>query len=132
MELMNDYPEQSEYQAAVIMMCGQNVGEGRSWKASLGLWGMGKAINYLSSETLVNGLIKSAKHVDKEVLADMMRAGYYFQQGDQQVEMLKNSAPESGLKKFEGPVLFINGSEDHRDSEQRWLKACKRGQLKVY
>ena len=100
MELMNDYPEQSEYLAAAIMMCGQNVGEGRSWKASIGLWGMGKAIGMLSSETLVNGMVKAAKQVDKGLMADLMRAGYYFHQGDQQIEILKNSCPEKGLLKF--------------------------------
>jgi hypothetical protein len=64
------------------MMCGQNVGEGRSWKASLGMWGMQKAIHLLSSETLVKGLAKAAKNVDKPLLADLLRAGYYFHQGD--------------------------------------------------
>lgn len=116
MELMKEYPRPDEYRAAVLMMCGQNVGDGRSWKASLGLWGLGKAVNLLSAETLVNGLTKAAKQVDRELLADLLRGGYYFHQGNEQIEILKNSSPEIGLARFEGPILFINGSEDHRDS----------------
>lgn len=98
------------------MMCGQNVGEDRSWKASVGLWGMNKAMRLLSKETLVNQLLKTAKNVDKEVMANMMTAGYYFHQSDEQIQILKESAPEKGIRMFEGPILFINGSADHRDS----------------
>jgi hypothetical protein len=46
------------------------------------MWGMQKAIHLLSSETLVKGLAKAAKNVDKPLLADLLRAGYYFHQGD--------------------------------------------------
>lgn len=49
MELIGRYPSSEDFKAAIVMMCGQNVGEGRTWKASLGLWGMGKAIKYISS-----------------------------------------------------------------------------------
>jgi hypothetical protein len=46
-------------------MSGQNVGINRSTKASIGLWGMGKVLSMLSAETLVTGLIKSAKNIKK-------------------------------------------------------------------
>jgi alpha/beta superfamily hydrolase len=37
-----------------------------------------------------------------------------------------------GLNKYKGKVLFINGDQDHRDSEHIWLNACKDSELKVY
>lgn len=117
MEVIGRYPKKEHFQAAVVMMCGQNVGEGRGLMASIGLWGMGKAIQIISSEKLVNGLIKAAKNVDKAVLANLLRSGYYFQQGAQQIQILKTTNPVPCLQKFEGKVLFINGSKDHRDSE---------------
>ena len=39
-------------------MCGQNVGAGRSSKASFGLWAMGKAMNLMSKQKIVESLIK--------------------------------------------------------------------------
>lgn len=100
MEVIGRYPSTEDFKAAVVMMCGQNVGEGRAWKASLGLWGMGKAIKFISSEKLVNGLVKAATNVEKPVLAELLRSGYYFRQGDRQIEILKTTNPAHNLAKY--------------------------------
>lgn len=46
---------------AVVMMCGQNVGFGRSMKASMGLWIMNKAIGWLSQASCANSFLSAGR-----------------------------------------------------------------------
>lgn len=134
MEFLGLYPDLVS--AAIISMCGQNVGVGRGWAAGLGLAAFKCFIPRLSTATLLKGLVGEAKrngHIpDASLLEIALRPGMYFGQGVEQVEILCNSNPRPSLEKFHGPVLFINGSKDHRDSEKVWKQAAKQGELIVY
>lgn len=134
MELLGQFPQ--IFGKAVITMCGQNVGVGRGLAATLGLWSLGKAVAYLPAATLLKMMISASAqngHISSEVMQELaLRCGFFFHQGPQQIEILSSSDPARALKQFEGEVLFINGSKDHRDSEKLWLAACKKGELKVY
>ena len=61
-------------------------------------------------------------------------AGMYFDQGKEQTECMHSVCPSEHIPKYNFPVLFFNGSEDYRDSEDKWLSLCKdkRSYLKVY
>ena len=59
----------------------------------------------------------------------------FFDKGMQKVEVMHSVKPSVHIPSFEFPVLFMNGSEDYRDSEDTWLGLCKdqeRSTLKVY
>lgn len=45
---------------AVVMMSGQNVGQGRSTKASIGLWFIDKSAKWLSQASLANAFLSAA------------------------------------------------------------------------
>lgn len=66
------------------MMSGQNVGVGRSIKASLGLWAMNKSLKWLSQATIANSFISTAnsnKYLDPEKVSDLLKGGIYFRHG---------------------------------------------------
>ena len=46
-------------------------------------------------------------------------AGMFFAGFPKFVEIMKATDPASALPHFDGPVLFMNGTKDHRDSEKR-------------
>jgi pimeloyl-ACP methyl ester carboxylesterase len=129
MELLGRHP--TCFSSAVLMMAGQNTGVGRSWKAYLGLVAFKIFIPILSTETLMKFVLKAAKsngYMSSEMIQELaLRTGMYFKQGPEQVDILANSDPLATLPRFDGRVLFINGSLDHRDSEQKWVEACKHG-----
>jgi pimeloyl-ACP methyl ester carboxylesterase len=133
MELLGRHP--SEFKSAVLMMCGQNTGAGSGIAAKMGLWGFKTFIPMLSSATILNGIVsaaKSNKHLNTEMIFDTsLRPGAFFGQGLAQVKILEQSNPRESLPKYKGKVLFINGSKDHRDSENIWTSLCN-GQLIVY
>ena len=59
----------------------------------------------------------------------------FFQQGPSQVDCLHQVAPADIIPRLDFPIIFFNGSEDHRDSENKWLSLCKdktKSSLKVY
>jgi len=58
----------------------------------------------------------------------------FFEQADAHVACLKSVSPAEHIPKVQFPILFMNGSEDHRDSENKWLELClnKNSELKVY
>jgi hypothetical protein len=56
----------------------------------------------------------------------------FFKQAHAQIAILRGSDPRKALPAFKGPVLFANGSRDHRDSEKKWVQACTKGTLIVY
>ncbi|KAG7372153.1 alpha/beta fold family hydrolase [Nitzschia inconspicua] len=62
-------------------------------------------------------------------------AGIFFDQAVQQIECLHSVQPADHIPPYNFPILFFNGSEDYRDSEDKWLRLCKdqqRSSLKVY
>ncbi|KAJ1562426.1 hypothetical protein HK096_010010 [Nowakowskiella sp. JEL0078] len=136
MEFLGRHPE--VFEKAVIAMCGQNVGVGRGWAAGIGLWGMGAVIPSMSPATLLKGMQSQAMsngHISKDILQDtIMRCGCFFGQGSKQVEILSGTDSKAALEKYDGPVLFINGSKDHHDSDKIWLAACKNqdSKLEIY
>ena len=56
----------------------------------------------------------------------------FFHQSHAQIEILRASNPLEALPKFPGPIWFVNGSKDHRDSEHKWVEASKQATLTVY
>lgn len=121
---------------AIVCMAGQNVGEGRGWAAGLGLMMLGSLFPLLGEGELLKAMLKEAQkngHISMDIMMSMsLRTGMFFHQADAQIAVLKASHPAATLPHFQGPVLFINGSLDHRDSEQIWLKASQNGKLIVY
>lgn len=59
------------------------------------------------------------------------KTGMFFDQGKNQVRILKATNPKKSLENYKGKVLFINGQLDHRDSEKIWAESCD-GKLIVY
>lgn len=121
---------------AIITMCGQNVGVGRSFKAGAALK-IGKMVMpRIGVATILKGLLgeirKNGNIPASSVMSMALRTGMFFQQGRQQIEILLQTEPQPALRKVKIPVLFVNGSRDHRDSEQRWLESTEKGQLIVY
>lgn len=124
MELVGKRPDLID--AAVIAMAGQNVGKGASFAARAGLFFLGGVSGNISSASLLSAMRSAAAsngHLDPKILMDTsLRPGFFFEQNEAQITMLKQSDPGSSLPKFKGPILFVNGSKDHRDSEGRWLE----------
>jgi pimeloyl-ACP methyl ester carboxylesterase len=56
----------------------------------------------------------------------------FFGQSTQHIEILKQSNPRVSLPRFQGPVLFINGSKDHHDSDEVWAGLLGRSRRLVY
>lgn len=129
MELVGRQP--SLFSACVITMCGQAVGPGSSLLAKFGLFAMGSISSNLSSSSLLSamrGQVVANGHLNPKMVMDTsLRTGFFFEHNTEQIDMLKQSDPLSSLPKYKGPILFINGSKDHRDSEKKWLDASNRG-----
>ncbi len=134
MEFVGRFPTTTS--GVVITMCGQNVGVNRSYVASLGLGALGLVSSVLSTKLLIAGLISEAKkngHLDDSlVMESSLTAGMFFHQGSAQIAILKSSNPRLTLPLYKNPVLFINGSKDHRDSELIWKSLTEKGELLVY
>jgi pimeloyl-ACP methyl ester carboxylesterase len=66
-------------------------------------------------------------------------AGMFFDQAAAQVECLRLSNPAHYIPKIKVPILYMNGSKDYRDSEDKWLELSLKNdttavasELKVY
>jgi pimeloyl-ACP methyl ester carboxylesterase len=129
MELLARQPD--VFSGAVITMCGQAVGTGASLMARAGLVLLGGVSGNLSSASLLATMRNQANangHLDPRMIMDgALRTGFFFGQNDAQIAILRASDPVAGLGNFKGPVLFVNGSKDHRDSEKKWLEASNKG-----
>jgi pimeloyl-ACP methyl ester carboxylesterase len=122
---------------AVLMDCGQNTGPGCSLKAKLGLvllnW-LGKNMSNAKLLHLMLGETKKSK-ADYYLVETVLGAGMFFDQASAQVECLKTVAPAQYIPNLTFPILYMNGSEDYRDSENIWLDLCvdkEKSELKVY
>lgn len=125
------------FSSAVLIDCGQNVGPDCSLKARFGLWFLRKLSTNMSNKSLMGammGAVKKSK-ADYHLVETTFGAGYFFQQGGAQCDCLHTVAPADIIPSLDFPILFFNGSEDHRDSEDKWLSLCKHNELsslKVY
>jgi pimeloyl-ACP methyl ester carboxylesterase len=122
---------------AILLDCGQNVGPGASLKARLGLVLMnyiGKHTSNVKMMSMMQGIVSKSK-ADFYLHETSYSSGMFFQQAPAQVECLKQVAPAQLIPLLDIPILFMNGSEDYRDSENKWLDLCtdKTGSsIKVY
>ena len=127
----------AQFAAAVLIDCGQNVGPDCSLKARLGIWFLRKLSNKLSNKALMAAMIGTVKksRADYHLVETTFGAGYFFQQGGAQCDCMHTVAPAKTIPNLNFPILFFNGSEDYRDSEDVWLSLCKHKELsslKVY
>ena len=116
---------------AVMMDCGQNVGPDCSLKARAGVWFLKMATTNMSNKGLVDAMmgvtLKSpAKY---KLVESVFGAGMHFQQGAAQTVCMHTVEPAKHIPNYDFPVLFFNGSEDYRDSEDKWLALCKKQEL---
>ncbi|KAJ3338110.1 hypothetical protein HDU93_009981 [Gonapodya sp. JEL0774] len=114
------------FDAAVISMCGQNVGHGAGLAARWGLSLLALLSSYLSSSTILTTMrstFAANGHMDHKLMMDAgLRTGFYFDQNVNQIEILRQTDSAAALAKYPRPVLFVNGSKDHSDSENKWLE----------
>mmetsp|Transcript_31884 Transcript_31884/g.52590 ORF Transcript_31884/g.52590 Transcript_31884/m.52590 type:complete len:350 (-) Transcript_31884:378-1427(-) len=126
----------TSFQGGILLDCGQNVGPGASLKATLGLWFLKAMTNNVSNKSMTNLMMSATKKspADWKLIESTFGAGFFFQQGAQQVECMKMVAPADLIPQLDMPILFFNGSDDYRDSENKWLELCqhKSSELKVY
>jgi hypothetical protein len=122
---------------AVLIDVGQNVGPDCSMKAKFGLW----LLRFLSTKMSNEGLMKTLLKVtikspaDWKLIESTFGAGMFFADSEAQIQCLHSISPANHIPSYSFPVIFLNGSEDHRDSEEKWLRLCKdqeRSYLKVY
>lgn len=74
------------------MMAGQDVGFNRGLKASIGLWVMGKAVNFMSQATVAEKLMQEAgknKYLGKDLIASLAKSGTFFKHSDENMVILK-------------------------------------------
>jgi len=122
---------------AVMMDCGQNVGPDCSLKARVGIWFLKTLAGNMSNKGLMNAMMGVVKKspAQHKLVESSLGAGMHFQQGVAQTTCMHTVAPAEHIPNYDFPLLFFNGSEDHRDSEDKWLSLCKdqkRSSLKVY
>ena len=132
---------QGTFDGAVLMDCGQNVGPGASFKARAGLVLLnyiGKKMTNAALMKLMLGAMKKSTTTRGQwyhLLPSIFGAGMHFEQAAGHVECLRQVAPAELLPSITIPIVYMNGSEDYRDSEDKWLALTpnKNGsELKVY
>lgn len=124
------------FKGAILMDCGQNVGPGASLKARAGLWFLKAITNNVSNKAMTGVMLGATEKSSAKwkIVESTFGAGFFFFQGDKQVECLQGVAPAEIIPDLDMPILFFNGAEDYRDSEDLWLELCKdkKSELKVY
>jgi pimeloyl-ACP methyl ester carboxylesterase len=127
---------QSKFKGAVLVGCGQNVGPGASLQSRLGLAVLKYGAKRCSNADLMKltlGFVKKSK-ADFQLVETVFGAGNFFEQTGAVVECLRAVAPADHVGNVTFPILFMNGSEEFRDSEKLWLALCQNdnSELKVY
>jgi pimeloyl-ACP methyl ester carboxylesterase len=129
------------FDGAVLMDCGQNVGTGSSCKAKAGLMVMSWMGKEFSNATLMGMMLDMTKKstADYKLVETVFGAGMFFDQAVAQVECLRLSNPAQYIPQIKVPILYMNGSKDYRDSEDKWLEISLKNdstgvasELKVY
>jgi pimeloyl-ACP methyl ester carboxylesterase len=119
------------FSGAILLDCGQNVGPDASLKAKAGLWFLKHLTQQMSNKGMMGAMFSVATKSPAQwkMVESTFGAGMWFQQGQAQVECLKTVAPAEYIPRYKFPILFVNGSADYRDSEDRWLSLCQDQQL---
>lgn len=123
------------FKGAVLMDCGQNVGPGCGIAAKVGLVFLSMLGRNSSNYSMMNLMLSVSKKskADYHLVDSVFGAGIWFDQAGEHVDCLKAVAPAELIPNILVPILYMNGSEDHRDSEQKWVELSKeRSSLKVY
>jgi pimeloyl-ACP methyl ester carboxylesterase len=128
------------FHGAVLMDCGQNVGPGSGMAARFGLVVLRmlatNSSNYALMKLMLPAITKNiAKDNNDYHLVDgVFGAGMWFDQVANHVQCLQDVAPATLLPHIPIPILYLNGSLDHRDCENKWLNlsAAPHSKLKVY
>lgn len=127
---------QSLFDGAILIDCGQNVGPGASFKAKAGLVMLSYMGNHMSNATLFGMMKDVAKKsgADYKLMESTLGAGMFFDQAQEQVDCLRAVAPADKIPNLSLPILFMNGTKDYRDSEDKWLELCtnEKSQLHDY
>ncbi|CAJ1958184.1 unnamed protein product [Cylindrotheca closterium] len=112
---------------AILMDCGQNVGPDCSFKASAGLWFLKMISKNMSNASLMGTFkdVTAKSPADWKLIESTFGAGMFFDSAVDQVEVLHSVKPADHIPNLDFPILFMNGSEDYRDSEKLWLSLCK-------
>mmetsp|Transcript_14129 Transcript_14129/g.30699 ORF Transcript_14129/g.30699 Transcript_14129/m.30699 type:complete len:350 (+) Transcript_14129:144-1193(+) len=122
---------------AVLLDCGVNVGPDCSLKARAGIWFLRKLSGSMNNKAIMGlmmGAIGKSK-ADYHLVECCYSGGMFFQQGPAQCDCMHAVAPADIIPTLDFPILFFNGSKDHRDSEAKWLALCsdkEQSSLKVY
>ena len=121
----------SIFSGAVLVDCGQNVGPDASFKARAGIWFLRKLTQNMSNKSLMNAMLGVSKKspATYKLVECTFGVGQFFDQGAAQVDCLHTVRPADYIPSYPFPVLFFNGSEDHRDSEDKWLEMCQNKEL---
>jgi len=123
---------------AILIDCGQNVGPDCQFHVKMGCALLSFLTKHYSNAALMKMMINVSKKspADYKLVETCYGAGQFFEQGEAQVRVLRTIAPAEILPKIKSvPILFMNGSEDHRNSEDKWLSLCvcrDKSELKVY
>ena len=118
MELLGRYP--NSFMGAVICCASQNTGFNASFKAKAALSAAEFLLHHvLFASTTVGAMISmvtSHKHLDPMLMkATGVDSGFYFHSGASHVQVLRCTNSREAMRKYHGPVLFLDGSEDHHD-----------------
>lgn len=115
-----------KFAGAVLLDCGQNVGPDASIKAWAGLIVLRLVAQSMSNKALIDAMAGVAlkSPANYKLIESTVGAGMFFQQGAAQVDCLRTVEPAACIPLLNFPILFFNGSEDYRDSENRWLSLC--------
>lgn len=117
---------QSLFDGAILIDCGQNVGPGASYKAKAGLVMLSWMGNHFSNASLFVMMrnVTTKSGADYKLMETTLGAGMYFDQAQEQVDCLRAVAPADCIPNISLPILFMNGTQDYRDSEDKWLELC--------
>lgn len=117
---------QSLFDGAVLVDCGQNVGPGASFKANAGLFMLSWMGNHFSNASLFVMMkdVTTKSGADYKVMESTLGAGMFFDRAQEQVDCLRAVAPADYIPNLSFPILFMNGTNDYRDSEDKWLELC--------
>jgi pimeloyl-ACP methyl ester carboxylesterase len=125
------------FAGAVLIDCGQNVGPDCSYKAWFGLGFLRLVATNMSNMGMFSAMksVIDKSPADWKIIESTFGAGMFFDSASGQVDCLHAVRPADHIANLNFPIIFFNGSEDHRDSEEKWLSLCQdqeRSYLKVY
>mmetsp|Transcript_2360 Transcript_2360/g.5288 ORF Transcript_2360/g.5288 Transcript_2360/m.5288 type:complete len:360 (-) Transcript_2360:313-1392(-) len=117
------------FEAGILVASTQGVGVRAGWKAwsALNVFAMLQTV--LSPFTLSSQMLSVAAnhpHLARELIEEScVKPGSYFHSGPEQVAVLQQEDSVGEVAKFPGPILFIQGDEDHHDQDLHLLNASK-------